>query len=343
MKFIHCADIHTGAPAYVPDNLERTEKVVHAIFSIAAERDIKTVVIAGDLFDLAYPTNEQCHFMERTLLGYDAAGFHIIAISGNHDLIDQRGETAIRYLDIMYEQGRFHNSVITERTVYHQIDDTIFILLVHKPKLFKSTLAEAINNLKNCSIELDYKNVVVVAHELIKGSFLDNNCQSKHGEELDNQNSPFITYYAFGDVHKQQKIGPRAYYSGSPYQTKFGEEPRKGILIVDTDDPDNPEFVPIKSKQLVIVTSKDDIPEDSYVKLKATKLDLDNQDLPDNVLRTEYAREEVELTVNVDIEGELKTSVTKAVLEQLNSPELDDLVTQEVNEVFAETLKIKAS
>ena len=336
MKFLHCADIHIGAPAYVPDNLARTEKVIHDIFSIAAERNIKTVVIAGDLFDIAYPTNEEQHFLERTLLGYDAAGFNILAISGNHDLIDQTGETAIRYLAIMGDQTRFHNSVIVERTTYHQIDDTIFILLVHRTKKFREDLDKAINDLKDASVELNYKHVVVVAHELIKGSLMDNNHKSKHGDLL--QDTPFVTYFALGDIHVSQRIGLRAYYSGAPLQIKFGDDAKKGVLIVDTDNPDHPEFVPIISKQLVIATSKEDIPEDSYVKLKAAKLDLENQDLPDNVLKTEYAREDVELTLNIDEEGKLKTSVVQTVLDHLNSNDLNDLAEQEISEIFEEAL-----
>jgi len=343
MKFIHCADIHIGAPACITDNLARTEKAIHNIFSVAAERNIKTVVVAGDLFDIAYPTNEQRDFLERILLGYDAAGYNILAISGNHDLIDQTGETAIRYLDIMYEQGRFQHSVITEKTVYHQIDDTVFILFVHKPKLFKSTLTKAIDDLKNSSVILDYKHVVVVAHELIRGSIMDNNYQPKHGEDLDDQNAAFVTYYALGDIHKQQRIGPCTYYSGAPHQTKFGEEARKGLLIVDTDNPDNPEFVQLESKQLVIATSKDDIPEDSYVKLKASKLDLTSQELPDNVVKTEYDREEVELTVNIDAEGALKASVVQAVMDQLkadNNDSLINLAIEEIDTIFAEGIKL---
>lgn len=345
MKFLHCADLHIGACSYIDNHLERSEQVIHDIFSIAKERDIKTVVIAGDIFHEGNTTKEQRYLFQRLLIGYDAAGFNILVIPGNHDLINHSGETALRYLSILYNMGCFKNSVVTENTMYHQIDDTIFLLLVHKPKQFKKDFHEATKFIHNSSITLPFKNFVVVTHELLQGAigeFKDKQGKDiiiKKGEFI--EDSSFITYTALGDIHKMQKMGPRVFYSGSPYQLKFGEAPEKGVLIVDTDNPDNPEFVQIKSKQLIVATSKENISEEHYVKLLTNKLDLNDNNLPDNVVKTEYVKNEIDLAVHIEEGEQLKNNVLNNVNEHLEKKyskedliNLKQIASQEVDELF---------
>jgi exonuclease SbcD len=40
-------------------------------------------------------------------------------------------------------------------------------------------------------------------------------------------------YVALGHIHRPQKIGPRAYYSGSPIPLRFSETVKKSVVIID--------------------------------------------------------------------------------------------------------------
>jgi DNA repair exonuclease SbcCD nuclease subunit len=83
--------------------------------------------------------------------------------------------------------------------------------------------------------------VVVVAHEAVKGSQTDNGYVLNSKLHLDEALA--VTYWALGDIHLTQRILSNAFYSGAPYQVDFGEGIEKGVLLVDTEAPTEPQFI----------------------------------------------------------------------------------------------------
>lgn len=343
MRFIHTSDWHIGASKFIPDNLERQAEAIDQIFAIAKDRNITTVVVAGDIFDTDQPSREERDLAQRKLIGYDNAGFNILVIPGNHDMSDMTGYTAIHYLHLLYEGGKFLNSTITEKTTYRIIDDTLFILLCHTPRHFKADCLASVEGVLSASIKPKYKKVVLVAHETIKGSLTDTNFRLKGGEAApldygEEIQSDEITYVALGDIHIKQKMGPRTYYCGAPLQVKFGDQWPKGVFIVDTDDPDNPEFVPVASKRMVKVTDVDNIPEDCYVKLITNKIDSSGLNLPANVIKSQFVKAEMdpllevnnEITLHQQVLTELTKNIPDAVDLALAKRELEDIF-QKIN------------
>jgi len=307
MKFLHTSDWHIGGSKFLPDFLQRQSDMIDQVYEIAESNGVKVVVVAGDLFDAAEPDGEERDLLKTKLLQYDAAGFTTLLINGNHDQISMTGRTAIRYLSILSDHEKFHNSIVTESTKYHQVDDTVFILLCHEPKQFKRDYMKAISDLRDASVKPEYKHVILVCHETIKGAISDTNYRittgddvplTDHGSEIEPLD---ITYIALGDIHQKQRMAPRTYYCGAPLQVKFGDKDKKGVLIVDTDDPDNPKFVPVKSKPLLKVTSLDNIPEDAYVKLVVSKLDGIGAKLPDSVIKQELDKTTIISELNMEL------------------------------------------
>lgn len=308
MRFLHTSDWHIGASKFLPDFLERQADAIDQIYRIAEERGIKVVVVAGDLFDTADPSAEERDLLKTKLLQYDAAGFTTLVINGNHDHKNMTGRTALRYLGILTDHEKFQRSVVTERTAYYQYEDTIFILLCHEPKQFKRDCQQAIEDVRTTSIQLDYKHIVLVCHETLRGAISDTNYRLKDGEDVPPLESGEsydaagdITYVAVGDIHMKQRMGPRTFYCGAPLQVKFGDQPDKGVLIVDTDDPDNPVFVPVESKKLVKVTDIEHIPDNAYVKLAVSKLEGLGSGLPGNVVRAELSKAVITGTLQMDL------------------------------------------
>jgi len=318
MRFIHTADWHVGGSSFLPDHLERSEQVIRSIYDLAKSKDIFTIVMAGDVFEDSDTTREQRDLVERLLLEYDSAGFTTLVIPGNHDIIDRAGtKTALSYLSLLTINNRFFNSVVTETTKLHIIDDVAFLLLCHRPKHFKEDAEVAIQNVIKRG---GYSKLVVVAHELIKGSVLDNNFKMETGAVVP---SLPIDFFALGDIHLCQKMSPIAYYSGAPYQLKFGDSDKKGVFVVDTDqDKIVPEFVEIPSKKFVIIRTlnKEEIPEDCYVKVVTADPEISNIELPDNVVKKEFVRD-VELAISLDSGAGLKDNLVSGVKQQLESDE----------------------
>lgn len=310
MKFVHTSDLHIGASKFLGDDyLDRQLGAIDTIVAFAQERGIDTIVVAGDIFDVEQPEPKEREALLERLLAYDRMGVRFLVIRGNHDQGSMTGRTAIRYLAHMTDHGVFKHSVFAERTQYVRVGDTVFLLLCHNPRYFQEECAKAIHNFKRSSMSVPHQNFVVVAHEAIKGSVTDTNYRMSDGAEIPLDvgetvpDQPDVTYWAFGDIHIRQRLGQRAFYCGSPIQTKFGDSWPKGVLVVDTDKPGTPEFVAIPSRPLVKVVvnpgETPEFPENAHIKLVAPPTvyaDMRDQGvLPENIARIEAVKDTVAL------------------------------------------------
>tara|TARA_R100000656_G_scaffold104176_1_gene76133 strand:+ start:158576 stop:159607 length:1032 start_codon:yes stop_codon:yes gene_type:complete len=336
MRFLHTADIHFGASLWLPDSLERHEEMFDNIFDIAYEENVEVVVIAGDLFDTSDPPREVRELVQRKVLQYDEAGFHVLVIPGNHDLVTKGGETALAQLAELYQFGRLRNSVITEKTMFHQIGDTLFCLLSHGRDSFKDACRKAVESVSESSLSLPHRHFVVVCHETIRGSLSDvklpdgSYYKLKDGEEAPDGALP-VTYWALGDIHMHQKVGRNAFYSGAPLQLKFGDAWPKGVLIVDTDHPTEPKFVPVSSVQLAKVRPNETAPPNSHVKLVA-KSKEDLGDVKANVVKIQVDTTAADLTLNMD--DDLQSLIVEGVQQQGADPVDVALAEKEVESLL---------
>lgn len=343
-KFIHSADWHIGATCTVPGiTYERQLEVIDRIIDLAVERNISTVIVSGDVFDVDEPDPVIKEAFLQRVLSYDRMGIRLLVIRGNHDTstVDR---SAIRYLAHMTDHGVFKHSVFAERTQYVRVGDTIFILLNHRPRFFKEDIEDALQALHRGSLQVECKNTVLVAHECIQGALSDTNYRM-HGEAIpvsigSQIPETNVTYVALGDIHQKQRMAPRAFYPGAPVQVKFGDSWPKGVLVVDTETPDNPEFVPITSKRLVKIVADGDIlpviPEDAFVKFVASVAQANAAQeaglLTDDVVKFEATKETVaiEYTQQLDLQGKVL-----AGLEQMLQAEELELGKREAVALFS--------
>lgn len=343
MLFLHTADWHLGASSFLGTDHERQLQVVDRIIDLAIDRGIQIVCVSGDVFDTNEPDPIAKEAFLQRVLSYDRMGIRLLVIRGNHDT-STTDRSAIRYLAHMTDYGVFKHSVFAERTQYVRVDDTIFILLNHRPRFFKEDIEDAIQALHRGSLAVSCKHTVLVAHECIQGALSDTNYRMR-GEDIpvsigEHVPETTCTYVALGDIHQKQRMAPRAFYPGSPLQVKFGDTWPKGVLIVDTDDPDNPEFVPILSKRLVKIVADGDIlpviPEDAFVKLVASVAQANAAQeagvLTPDVVKYETTKETVaiEYTQQLDLQGKVL-----AGLEQMLQAEELELGKREAVALFS--------
>ena len=258
MRFLHVADLHIGSTRSLAGYLERQEGVYTQIFEKAKDLQVDALVIAGDIWHQPqHPPLERDLWLKK-ILQYNKCGFKIIMIAGNHDYLAP-GLTHLQHLTYLSDLGRLENVISADTQIkLYQLQDYIFLLMPHntfRTADFNQEVTKHINDLKNASVDISFKGVIVVAHFGAFGAdadILSASGQSWHldrGVEIDTDLP--VTYIALGDLHRCQRVCARCYYSGAPLQTRWGEDPVKGGLLVDTDDPDNPTFIPFESKKLL--------------------------------------------------------------------------------------------
>jgi DNA repair exonuclease SbcCD nuclease subunit len=297
MRFLLTADLHIGCSrTFLPSYLQRQESMLDEIYSVAVKEKVDAVTVAGDVFDSADTTHAERDMFLRKVLAFDSL-VPFLVIPGNHDLVDTQA-TTLHYLSLLSKAGKFKQSHIVEHTTLVQVGDTLFVLLVAHGSEFRRELKRILTEIRESSIQLDHKNLVVIAHQTVKGSLTATGYRLPKGVKI--RPHADVTFYALGDIHVRQSVGPAAFYPGSPVQTAFDEDPDKGVLIVDTDDPKHPRFVPIHSRKFVMVLSSD---TEKLKKLKGTdahvKVEIDKtskrgktpDDLDDlNVVKTQHAK-----------------------------------------------------
>ena len=86
MRLLHSADWHLGRQFHNVSLLEDQAYVLEQIVSLARERQVDVVVIAGDIYDRAVPPAEAVTLLNSVLEQLvDEAGIPVVMISGNHD------------------------------------------------------------------------------------------------------------------------------------------------------------------------------------------------------------------------------------------------------------------
>jgi len=239
-RFIHTADLHLNAQRrQFPNYLLRASWLLAEIEDLAVEQRCDCIVVAGDIFEQPNTT-----IAERQLLSdwLGRLSIPILMISGNHDARSHTiGDTCISYLSSL----KLHLHLIHDgdpRIVnafgcywllfpYHGWTDQelrlIVRTMVHRIRLKKPDVP-----------------IVAVMHEAVKGAVTERNIEVKQSEQITLIPELGPTYWALGDIHTPQQILPNAYYCGAPYQVNFGEfADQKGVLLVDTDDPEHPQQV----------------------------------------------------------------------------------------------------
>jgi exonuclease SbcD len=297
-KFIHTADLHIGKSRTLPDYLERQELMLDGIYKVAGDRDIKLVLMAGDIFESKnIKWEEQQLFLEK-LFEYDAKGFTTVVCNGNHDEL----ATGVSH---MWLPAMIQKSGGLKRT--HVIDGASQLITL--PELEIAVIPVVNNNMTTSELEDEVSKLyglieeqdtdypmpfVVMLHATISGANTDIGYNISGGPRI--PDLPFVDYWAVGDIHRSQEIGHNAWYSGSPIQHDFGDAQPKGVLVVAAEKGSTPttELAELEGiKPLVTLTKvPEEWPTDCYIRYLGPLEGI--MELPPNVIKTEGVAPEAE-------------------------------------------------
>lgn len=231
------------------------------IGTIARERAVDLVLVAGDIFDGAAPTAESEEIAWRALLGLAQSGARVIVIAGNHDhprrlaavrpLLDLGHVTVQSTLArpdgggvIAVEAGGMTARVVLLPFLSQRGIVTAQMLMEKDASDHVQTYADRYRKLTGalCDGFTDECINLVVAHATVVGARMGGGEREAHtifDYAIPSQVFPASAHYvALGHIHRAQRIEAACpvWYSGAPLQLDFGEEGNEGgVLIIDAE------------------------------------------------------------------------------------------------------------
>lgn len=247
MKFVHIADLHLGRAIHQRSLLDIQRELLFELLTYMDEKDIRTLVIAGDVYDRYIPSLEAVslldEFLTTALLKYH---IEILMISGNHDSSDRMHFVS----SILSNSGLHIETHLKEKMAYVEKENTRFYMLpfikpTHIRNLFGKdvkTYEEAISfYLNKQNLDKNYHNILIT-HQFVGHSSI----QSESEDVLSVGGSEILSaslfddfeYVALGHLHAPQYVTRETIrYSGSLMRYSFDEvNQAKSITIVDTND-----------------------------------------------------------------------------------------------------------
>lgn len=249
MKILHTADWHFGIDLHKMSLLEDQRYFIDQLISVIEKEHIDMVLVAGDIYDTTLASKEAIELYNEVMTTLCLKmRKKVIVIAGNHDsptrlsacaeLLAPMGLYVIGKIDSKIEAIVFDDVKIYPIPFFHM--DTIRNIygkdIQNEQQAFEEIVAH-INKQKD-----DTYTHIVMAHTFMAGASVCDSDRFANVGGSDVVNSIVFDdfdYVALGHLHRQQKVGKHAYYSGSPMAYSFSEAgQRKSVLLYDTHTKD---------------------------------------------------------------------------------------------------------
>lgn len=222
-KAIFITDTHLS-----PSSVELNKDIFEQVISKAKELGLEKVYHGGDIFDSrkAQPLTVLKSF-EEILDRFLEEGLMLIAIPGNHDKNDYNSKDS--YLDPFKYHPAF---VLYSEYGIEELSKYSDIALL--PFFSESgTYSEYLKNL-NKHIKED-KRTFLLTHIAVNG--VKNNDGSQVENSITEDTFSKYSLVIIGHYHNRSNTAHNIMYMGSAYQSNFGEDSKKGFMLLsETDD-----------------------------------------------------------------------------------------------------------
>ena len=268
MKLLHVGDLHLGKSLGDFDLTEDQEYLLNQLLEIVDSRSVDAVLIAGDVYDKAIPSEAATRMLDYFLSSLAKRNVYTYMISGNHDS-DER----LNYGSNLFETNHIFISTKYDGRLYKQTLKTgkeeadIYLLPFVKASQVRHYLPEAKIESYDDAVraifdkeEIDTSRCnILVAHQFVMGKSEDPELGGS--ESLGTQSVGLVEkigydcfddfdYVALGHIHSPQQVGRKEVrYCGSPLKYSLSEvnnEKSVSLITVDAKKKVDVELVPIK-------------------------------------------------------------------------------------------------
>ena len=268
MKLMHIGDLHLGKSLGDFDLTDDQEFMLDPILDIAEKQAVDAVLIAGDVYDKAIPSEAATRMLDSFLSSLAGKNINVYMISGNHDS-DER----LNYGSSLFESNNIfiaakYDGKLTGYTLKSgETEADIYLLPFVKASQVRHFLPDArIESyddavraiLENADIDRSRFNVLV-AHQFVMGKSEDPDLSGSESlgtlsvgtvEKIGYDCFDMFDYVALGHIHSPQQVGRKEVrYSGSPLKYSLSEvnnEKSAVLITVDEKGSADIELVPLK-------------------------------------------------------------------------------------------------
>jgi len=234
MKLLHTADLHLGAlggdstigsnglPKRIQIGLDVLKYVVDY-----GNKNCDAIIIAGDLCDMYSPSTRLLHEIACRL---EITEVPIIIVAGQHELPkSKRHYHSYPILDSL----DLPLTIVAEAPTEHVIKEQKFLFI---PYSFNVVMGENWRGMRQYLKEHSDKDTIIVTHYPLVGAKVTQGYQLQQGLPLAVFDEVEYKFVLMGDVHKNQMVGKRIWYCGSPvYVSRAERNDSKGFYIFDTE------------------------------------------------------------------------------------------------------------
>lgn len=268
MKFLHLGDLHLGKSLHNFDLIEDQRYILDQILHIAEKESVDGVLIAGDVYDKAVPSEAATRLLDYFLIKLANQKRKVFMVSGNHDSDDR-----LNYGSALFASNQIFISAVFDGTLHKQnfadADTEIDLYMLPFVKAsqvrhyFPDEKIESYEDavriiIRNTPIDKKNKNLLV-AHQFVSGNGADPALAGS--ESVGTQSVGMIEkigydcfdgfdYVALGHIHSPQRVGrEEVRYSGSPLKYSLSEannERSIPLITISAEEKVQIELVPLK-------------------------------------------------------------------------------------------------
>lgn len=270
MRFIHLGDLHIGKTLGEFNLIEDQKYILDQILEIIREKNVNAVLIAGDVYDRALPSEAAVSLLDYFISSLAENGIEAFIISGNHD-----SEDRLSYGRRLFSGKGIHiASGFTGELEQYEIEDEYGKLNVCLLPFIKAsqvrhfypdeelaTYDDAVRFVvDHANIDYDGRNILV-AHQFVTGE-ADPAIAGSEGASVQNvgliekiscDSLKDFDYVALGHLHSPQKVGyGNIRYSGSLLKYSLSEaNSDKSVPVITVKDKGDMEIelVPLKPRR----------------------------------------------------------------------------------------------
>lgn len=251
MKVLHTSDMHLGKRVHGYSMAEDQRYILERIVDIVREREPEMMIIAGDVYDRAVPTEEAVRMFGDFLEKVTAEGCEVYVVAGNHD----SGARLEFCGPILGRNGVHIAGEFTGRADRVTVEDeygdlSIYMLPYFKVSEVRSLLGSDVQGygeamdlvLRESGVDPEDRNILV-AHQFFSGSGHAPRTSESEEQRPDVGGIECIPadgldafdYVALGHLHIPQQVGRETVrYSGSPLKYSGSEAlTPKSVVIAD--------------------------------------------------------------------------------------------------------------
>ena len=251
MKVLHTSDLHLGKRVHGYSMVEDQRHVLDGIVGIVRDRKPDAMLIAGDVYDRAVPTEEAVRMFGDFLEEVTAEGCEVYVIAGNHDSgarLEFCGPILGR--SGVHIAGEFTGRAERLRTEDEHGELSIYMLPYFKVSEVRAMLGTDVQGygeamdlvLRESGVDPDERNVLV-AHQFFSGSGhppMTSESEEQRPEVggiecIPSDGLDAFDYVALGHLHIPQYVGrDTVRYSGSPLKYSGSEAlTPKSVVLAD--------------------------------------------------------------------------------------------------------------